>query len=76
MLSLTVRLWIQIVQQRNAQVELEDQRRQAQDIAQSKKQLQAEIEDLKDRLEAETLSKNEETSAYITFLSVDQVFER
>lgn len=54
--------YTQVVQQRSAQVELEEQRRQVQEIAQSKKQLQAEIKDLKDRLESETMAKNEETS--------------
>lgn len=56
--------YTQVVQQRSAQVELEEQRRQVQEIAQSKKQLQAEIKDLKDRLESETMAKNEETSMW------------
>ena len=40
--------------------ELEDHRRQVLELSQSKKQLQTENADLKDRLEIELLAKNEE----------------
>ena len=52
----------QFAQQRAAHVELEDQRRQVQELTQSKKQIQAELADLKDRLEVELMAKNEESS--------------
>ncbi|TFY78541.1 hypothetical protein EWM64_g5472 [Hericium alpestre] len=52
-----------VVQQRNAQVELEDHKRQVQELSQSKKQLQADVADLKDRLEVEMMTRNEETNA-------------
>ena len=42
-------------------MELEDQRRQVQELSQSKKQLQSELADLKDRLEREIIAKNDET---------------
>lgn len=51
------------VQQRAAQVEVEDQRRQVQELLVAKKQLQTEVTDLKDRLEIELVAKNDETSA-------------
>ena len=41
-------------------MELEDHRRQVQELSQSKKQLQAEINDLTERLDTELLSKKEE----------------
>ena len=41
-------------------MELEDQRRQVQELSQSKKQLQKEVAELKDRLEVEIIAKNEE----------------
>ncbi|PSS37014.1 hypothetical protein PHLCEN_2v1156 [Hermanssonia centrifuga] len=50
-------------QQRAANVESEDQRRQVQELSQAKKQLQSEIADLKDRLEMEIIAKNDETGA-------------
>ena len=53
---------IQFAQQRAASVELEDQRRQVQELTQSKKQIQAELADLKDKLEVEMMAKNEETN--------------
>jgi cell division protein FtsB len=49
-----------VVQQRSAQMELEDNRRQVQELSQTKKQLQAEVNDLKDRLDSELISKKEE----------------
>ncbi|KAI0954365.1 hypothetical protein AcV7_007621 [Taiwanofungus camphoratus] len=52
-----------VVQQRAAQVELEDQRRQLQELSLAKKQMQSEIIDLKDRLEVEMVAKNEEIGA-------------
>ncbi|EMD32423.1 hypothetical protein CERSUDRAFT_118769 [Gelatoporia subvermispora B] len=52
-----------VVQQRAAAVELEDQRRQVQELLMSKKQLQNEVTDLKDRLEMELIAKNEEAAA-------------
>ncbi|KAI0794866.1 myosin II heavy chain [Abortiporus biennis] len=54
---------ILFAQQRASNVELEDQRRQVQELSQSKKDLQAELADLKDRLEVELLAKNEESAA-------------
>ena len=53
---------LQVVQQRNAQAEVEDSRRQIQDLGQIRKQLQRELADVKDRLEAELAAKNEEAS--------------
>ncbi|KAH9914424.1 nonmuscle myosin heavy chain b [Fomitopsis serialis] len=52
-----------VVQQRAAAVELEDQRRQVQELLTAKKQMQTEIADLKDRLEVEIVAKNGETNA-------------
>ncbi|KIJ56408.1 hypothetical protein M422DRAFT_150276 [Sphaerobolus stellatus SS14] len=49
-----------LAQQRATQTELEDQRRQVKELSQSKKQLQVELADIKDRLEIELLAKNEE----------------
>lgn len=48
------------MQQRAAQIEVEDQRRQVQELSTAKKQLQAEVTSLKERLDAEILSKNDE----------------
>jgi DNA anti-recombination protein RmuC len=53
---------LQVVQQRNAQAEVEDSRRQIQELGQIRKQLQRELADVKDRLEAELAAKNEEAS--------------
>jgi myosin heavy chain 9/10/11/14 len=50
------------VQQRASQLELEDQRRHLQELGQAKKQLEAEVSSLKDRLELEVIAKNEESS--------------
>ena len=52
----------QFAQQRAANIELEDQRRQVQELTQYKKQIQGELADLKDRLEVEMMAKNEESS--------------
>ncbi|KAF8514982.1 nonmuscle myosin heavy chain b [Gautieria morchelliformis] len=49
-----------LAQQRATLTELEDHRRQVLELSQSKKQLQVENADLKDRLEVELLAKNEE----------------
>ena len=51
-----------MAQQRTAQVELEDNRQQVQELTHAKKQLQADISAVKDRLEMESLAKNEEAS--------------
>ncbi|KZT01711.1 uncharacterized protein LAESUDRAFT_717304 [Laetiporus sulphureus 93-53] len=52
-----------VIQQRTANVELEDQHRQVQELLLAKKQMQSEIADLKDRLELEIVAKNEVTNA-------------
>ena len=52
----------QVVQQRAAQLELEDQRRQVQELSKAKKQLENEVSELRDRLELEVIAKNEEAS--------------
>jgi myosin protein heavy chain len=52
----------QVVQQRAAQLELEDQRRQVQELSKAKKQLETEVSELRDRLELEVITKNEEAS--------------
>lgn len=57
----------QLAQQRAALTELEDNRRQVHELSQSKKQLQADLTDFKDRLEVELLSKNEEMSLWVPF---------
>jgi len=43
-------------------LELEDQRRQVQELSKSKKQLENEVSELRDRLELEVIAKNEEAS--------------
>jgi len=48
-----------MVQQRNAQGELEVQRAQLRDLTQARKQLQVEVEELREQLE---VSKNEAAS--------------
>lgn len=63
-LDMMLKLSPQVVQQRAAAVELEDQRRQVQELLMSKKQLQNEVTDLKDRLEMELIAKNEEAGEY------------
>ena len=45
-------------------MEVEDQRRQVQELTVSKKQLQTEVSSLKERLDAEALAKNDELSAW------------
>lgn len=52
------------MQQRNAQAELETQRRQNQELAQVRVKLQAELANLQDKLERETLGRNEETGVF------------
>jgi hypothetical protein len=52
----------QVVQQRAAQLELEDQRRQVQELSKAKKQFENEVSELRDRLELEVIAKNEEAS--------------
>lgn len=46
-------------------MEVEDQRRQVQELTASKKQLQTEVSSLKERLDAEVLAKNDELGALI-----------
>jgi myosin protein heavy chain len=41
-------------------LELEDQRRQVQELSKAKKQLENEVSELRDRLELEVIAKNEE----------------
>lgn len=48
------------MQQRTAQAELEDHRRQVQELSQNRKQLQNEVADLNERLNAETAARNAE----------------
>jgi len=63
MFSIGVKLtFSQVVQQRAAQLELEDQRRQVQEFSKAKKQLENEVSELRDRLELEVIAKNEEAS--------------
>jgi regulator of replication initiation timing len=52
----------QVVQQRAAQLELEDQRHQVQELSKAKKQLENEVSELRDRLELEVIAKSEEAS--------------
>jgi hypothetical protein len=52
---------LQLAQQRAAQTELEDHRRQLTELLQSKQHLQTTVADMKDRLEREFIAKNEET---------------
>ena len=58
------------MQQRNAQAELETQRRQNQELSQSRVKLQAELANLQDKLERETLARNEETGVFRTLFLV------
>jgi myosin protein heavy chain len=53
----------QLVQQRTAQGELDDHRRQLRELAQSRKQAQSELAQTKDQLNAEIASKNQEISS-------------
>ncbi|KAI5120077.1 hypothetical protein M0805_002638 [Coniferiporia weirii] len=52
-----------LVQQRNAQADLELQRRQNQELTQAKVKLQAELTNLQDKVEREKLAKSEESNA-------------
>ncbi|QRV93317.1 Myosin head (motor domain) [Ceratobasidium sp. AG-Ba] len=52
-----------LAQQRAAQIEVEDNRRQVTELNQSKKQLMVEVANLKERLEMEVMAKNEESTA-------------
>ncbi|KAF8754802.1 TRAFAC class myosin-kinesin ATPase superfamily Myosin family [Rhizoctonia solani] len=52
-----------LAQQRAAQVEADDNRRQVAELNQAKKTLMVEVANLKDRIEMETMAKNEESSA-------------
>ena len=59
------------MQQRNAQAELEKQRRQGQGLSQAWAKLQAELANLQDKLERETLGRrNEETGVFQIFVLV------
>jgi hypothetical protein len=55
------------VQQRALQAEVENQKRQMQELNQSKRQLLAEVADLKDRLELEQKGKSEEAGVLQLF---------
>ncbi|KAI0319703.1 nonmuscle myosin heavy chain b [Amylostereum chailletii] len=50
-----------VIQQRNAQAEAEEGRRQVQELAKAKKKLQSEVAELKGRVEGEVAAKKEET---------------
>ncbi|KZS87343.1 hypothetical protein SISNIDRAFT_303444 [Sistotremastrum niveocremeum HHB9708] len=52
-----------VAQQRSAQADLDEHRRQVQDLTASKKNLQSEVHSLKERLEVELLGKKEEINA-------------
>ncbi|KAG8951087.1 hypothetical protein FRC04_006746 [Tulasnella sp. 424] len=52
-----------LAQQRSAQLELEDNRRQVVELNQSKKQLQSQVADLRERLEVEALAKTREAES-------------
>jgi myosin heavy chain 9/10/11/14 len=56
-----------MAQQRTIQVELEDNKQQVKELTHAKKQLQAELSSAKDRLEIESLAKNEEASKKSSF---------
>ena len=45
-------------------MEVEDQRRQVQELTAAKKQLQTEVSALKERLDAEVLAKNDEMGMF------------
>ena len=57
-----VHVFPKLIQQRAAEVELEDYHSQINELSQSKKQLQTELAKLKDQLEIELMGKNEESS--------------
>ena len=48
-------------------MEVEDQRRQVQELTASKKQLQGEVNALKERLDAEILAKNDEIGQWSSY---------
>jgi hypothetical protein len=56
-----------MAQQRTIQVELEDNKQQVKELGHAKKQFQAELSSAKDRLEIESLAKNEEASKKSSF---------
>lgn len=53
---------LQVIQQRSAQAEVENSRRQIQELGQIRKQLQRELVDVRDHLEIEIAAKDEEAS--------------
>lgn len=55
----------QLAQQRSAQLELEDNRRQVTELTQAKKQLQSQVADLRERLEVEALAKTREAGTFL-----------
>jgi myosin protein heavy chain len=55
---------VQLVQQKTAQMELEQQRRQVKEMTTSKKQLQDAVAELQDRLDAEMGARNDEASEF------------
>ncbi|KAG8883338.1 hypothetical protein FRB97_006763 [Tulasnella sp. 331] len=61
-----------LAQQRAAQTELEDHRRQVTELTQAKKKLQSEVTDLRERVEVEMLAKNSETGG-LHFLEYEPV---
>ena len=67
MLVLTLR--VQLAQQRTAHNELEDQRKQTDELARAKKQLESRLVDLQSQLEREQLAKNEEISKNLFYSS-------
>jgi myosin protein heavy chain len=58
------------VQQRTAQAQLEDHRKQVQELSQAKKQLQADVADLHERLDAESTARNAEAGGFIPMESL------
>jgi uncharacterized protein YigA (DUF484 family) len=55
---------VKLVQQRAAQAELEECRRQLHESAQVRKQLQVDLTDLQERLDGETTLRNEEAGKF------------
>jgi myosin heavy chain 9/10/11/14 len=64
-----------MAQQRTNQIELEDNQQQVKELTHAKKQLQAELSSLKDRLEVESLAKSGEASkpSYFPFLGYSEL---
>lgn len=58
------------MQQRNARTELETQRHRSQELSQARLKLQAGRANLQDKLERETLGRNEETGVFQIFVLV------